>query len=163
MRCPSCARDDDRVVDSRPVPDATAIRRRRECQSCGHRFTTHERIEVPALLVRKRSGEMRPFLIEKVRGGMDRAVGGRLDAEALDAEARAVEELLREHGTQIVTSEQVGLAVLTRLRQIDDVAYVRFASVYKNFTGAEDFEQELDELRKEAPPKVTPTDVPPQD
>ena len=149
MRCPECARDDDRVVDSRPSPDATSVRRRRECQSCGHRFTTHERIEVPALMVRKRSGEVRPFLTEKVARGMDRAVGGRLTEEQLADEVAEVEAVLREHGTTIVTSEQVGLAVLGRLRRLDDVAYMRFASVYKNFTGPEDFEQELDELRKD--------------
>lgn len=159
MRCPTCAHDDDHVVDSRPAPDATSIRRRRECRSCGHRFTTHERIERPPLMVQKRSGVLRPFLAEKVERGMDRAVGGRLSADELHVEAAAVEQLLLDQGETVVTSEQVGLSVLARLRLLDDVAYVRFASVYKNFTDADDFEQELDELRKDEPPKQRPLEA----
>ena len=153
MRCPTCRVDEDRVVDSRPTPDGSAIRRRRECAHCGLRYTTYERIELPELLVRKRSGRLVPFDQARVRDGMARAGSGRIPEEDLDAAAIAIERDLREQGGREVSSERVGLAVLARLRELDDVAYVRFASVYKGFEGAEDFERELSTLRKDAPPK----------
>ncbi len=152
MRCPVCAADDDRVVDSRPADDATTIRRRRECGACGRRFTTFERIEQPPLLVRKRSGSVSPFRRDNVLEGMSRAAKNRVPMEDLRHAAVEVEARLRRDGDE-VTSEQVGLAVLGELRGLDPVAYVRFASVYKNFQGPEDFESELSELRKDAPPK----------
>ncbi|MEX1162201.1 MAG: transcriptional regulator NrdR [Nitriliruptor sp.] len=153
MRCPVCGVDDDRVVDSRPVPVGDAIRRRRECRSCSHRFTTFERIERPELLVRKRSGTVMPFSRPKVLEGMSRAAKSRVPAAELERASAAVEAALRDLGVREVTSEQVGLQVLVQLRELDQVAYVRFASVYKDFQGAEDFEKELSVLRKEAPPK----------
>jgi transcriptional repressor NrdR len=153
VRCPACGADDDRVVDSRPTPSGDAIRRRRECRACGLRFTTFERAELPELLVRKRSGAVAPFARSKVLDGMSRAAKGRVPAEALEAAAVQVERALRTTGAREVTSEQVGLQVLTQLRALDPVAYVRFASVYKDFQGPEDFELELSSLRKEAPPK----------
>jgi transcriptional repressor NrdR len=153
VRCPVCGSDDDRVVDSRPVPVGDAIRRRRECRSCGHRFTTFERIELPELLVRKRSGTVAPFSRAKVLEGMSRAAKSRVPAADLDRASAAVEAALRDLAVPEVTSEQVGLQVLTQLRELDPVAYVRFASVYKDFQGPEDFEQELSVLRKDAPPK----------
>ncbi|MEY3020329.1 MAG: hypothetical protein RLZZ272_1313 [Actinomycetota bacterium] len=153
MRCPTCRVDDDRVVDSRPTPDGGAIRRRRECLGCGLRYTTYERIELPELLVRKRSGRLVPFDQARVRDGMARAGSGRIPEDELDAAAIAIERALREQGGREVSSERVGLAVLARLRELDEVAYVRFASVYKGFEGAEDFERELSSLRKDAPPK----------
>lgn len=154
MRCPICGADDDRVVDSRPAQDGAAIRRRRECRSCGYRFTTFERIELPGLSVRKRSGTVAPFSREKVIDGMLRAAKGRVDRERLERAAAEVEHALRDLGTSEVTSEQVGLQVLAELRALDPVAYVRFASVYKDFQGPEDFEKELHQLRKDAPPKA---------
>jgi transcriptional repressor NrdR len=153
VRCPSCGADDDRVVDSRPSPSGDAIRRRRECRACGLRFTTFERVELPELLVRKRSGTAAPFARAKVLDGMARAAKGRVPADALETAASQVERALRDLGTREVSSEQVGLQVLAQLRALDPVAYVRFASVYKDFQGPEDFEQELSSLRKEAPPK----------
>ncbi len=153
MRCPSCGYDDDRVVDSRPTPGGEAIRRRRECRSCQGRFTTFERVERPALLVRKRNGSVLPFSPAKVLDGMARAAKGRVGGDELDRAALAVERGLRDLNVREVTSEQVGLQVLAQLRDLDQVAYVRFASVYKDFQGAEDFEKELHSLRKEAPPK----------
>lgn len=153
MRCPSCGVDDDKVVDSRPIDTGGAIRRRRECLGCNERFSTIERPSLPPLDVSKRSGEVRSFNLDKVRSGMDRAANGRLDDEVLGAAAAAVERALRGLGTKVVTSEQVGLEVLAQLRELDPVAYVRFASVYKNFEGPEDFEQELSGLLKDAPPK----------
>lgn len=153
MRCPTCDVDDDRVVDSRPTAAGEAIRRRRECGRCGARFTTFERIELPDLLVRKRSGALTPFARGKVLDGMARAAKGRVPTDALEHAAGAVERALRQTGQREITSEQVGLQVLSALRDLDEVAYVRFASVYKNFQGPEDFEQELSSLRKDVPPK----------
>lgn len=151
MRCPACSADDTRVVDSRPTGDA--IRRRRECSPCGVRFTTFERVELPELQVRKRSGSVAPFERRKVLDGMERAAKGRVPNSELELAAAQVEHGLRGGGAREVSSEQVGLAVLAKLRELDEVAYVRFASVYKDFQGPEDFEQELHSLRKEAPPK----------
>lgn len=153
MRCPSCGGDDDRVVDSRPSPDGEAIRRRRECGACGVRFTTFERVELPELVVRKRSGAVSPFSRAKVLEGMQRAAKGRVGPAELERAAANVEQSLRTSGRREVDSEQVGLQVLSQLRELDPVAYVRFASVYKDFQGPEDFEKELHSLRKEAPPK----------
>jgi transcriptional repressor NrdR len=153
VRCPACGSDDDRVVDSRPSPAGDAIRRRRECRSCGLRFTTFERVELPPLHVRKRSGVVAPFAREKVFEGMARAAKDRVPAEDLERAAAAVEMALRQDGVREVSSEQVGLQVLAQLRELDPVAYVRFASVYKDFQGPEDFEKELSSLRKDAPPK----------
>lgn len=152
MRCPSCGEDRDRVVDSRPSQDNEVVRRRRECQGCGDRFTTFERIELPELVVRKRSGALVSFDRSKVREGIARAGKGRIDPEQIEHAVAGVESGLRKEGRE-VTSEQVGLQVLAQLRELDETAYIRFASVYKDFQGAEDFEKELKSLRKEAPPK----------
>jgi transcriptional repressor NrdR len=149
MRCPSCSEDRDRVIDSRPALEGASIRRRRECQSCGLRFTTFERIELPSLVVRKSAGVPQPFDREKVREGVARAAKGRVGSEEIDRVVAAVETALRANGAREVTSEQVGLQVLAQLRGLDEVAYVRFASVYKDFQGPEDFEKELKSLRKE--------------
>lgn len=148
-----CGADDDKVVDSRPADTGGAIRRRRECLTCNERFSTMEQPILAPLDVRKRSGSVRPFDPEKVRLGIDRASNGRLDDEVVGDAAAAVERGLRALGTRVVTSEQVGLEVLAQLRELDPVAYVRFASVYKNFEGPEDFEQELSALLKDDPPK----------
>lgn len=153
MRCPGCGSDDDRVVDSRPAASGDTIRRRRECRACSLRFTTFERVELPSLTVRKRSGAVAPFDRARVLDGMARAAKGRVPAQALEEAAATVERELRDLGRREVSSEQVGLQVLAQLRDLDEVAYVRFASVYKDFQGPEDFELELSSLRKDAPPK----------
>jgi transcriptional repressor NrdR len=153
MRCPGCGQDDDHVVDSRPQPGGEAIRRRRECLGCGERFTTYERIERTPLMVRKRSGAVVPFSSDRVLDGMARAAQDRIDRPVLEHTAADVERQLRALGRREVRSEQLGLLVLARLRQLDDVSYVRFASVYKDFQTPEDFAEELSELRKELPPK----------
>jgi transcriptional repressor NrdR len=153
VHCPSCGADDDKVVDSRPTPDGTAIRRRRECRACGFRFTTFERAELPELLVSKRSGVVVPFSRQKVLDGMARASKGRIPPEDLERASGAVERTLRALGTSEVTSEQVGLQVLAQLHELDHVTYVRFASVYEDFQGPEDFTQAVSSLHKEAPPK----------
>ena len=152
VRCPSCAQDDDKVVDSRANDDGSSIRRRRECLACGHRFTTFERHEEVPLLVLKRSGDRVPFDRTKVESGIRAAAKGRpIDDVQAEQLARQVEESLRLLGVD-VTSEEVGLAVLDRLREVDEVAYVRFASVYKGFDDAADFQREL-RLLKETEPK----------
>ena len=153
MRCPFCSADDDKVVDSRPADDAAAVRRRRECLGCGRRFTTYERVEELPLVVAKRSGELVPFDAQKLRAGIEHAVAGSaIDDAAIDALAHEIEERARAAGPE-VSSEMVGLAVLERLRQLDPVSYVRFASVYKGFEDVGDFEREVVELQKSTAPK----------
>jgi transcriptional repressor NrdR len=144
--------DDDKVVDSRVADEGDAIRRRRECLGCGRRFTTHERVDALPLVVAKRSGAKEPFDRTKLARGIARAVGSRPIEGAVDAIALEIEEQVRELGPE-VPSETVGLAVLERLRALDPVAYLRFASVYKDFEDVADFEQELAGLQKTTAPK----------
>ena len=133
MRCPYCRANDDKVVDSRLAEEAIAIRRRRECLACGRRFTTYERVEDVAVLVRKRSGESEPFDRAKLRAGIAYAGTGRLDDETIDAVVVAVEEELRAEGGEISSD--------------------RVASVYTGFADLEDFEREVVELQKTTAPK----------
>lgn len=154
VRCPFCEVDDDKVVDSRPADDGGAVRRRRECLACGRRYTTYERVEELPFMVVKRSGAREPFDLEKVRAGIERAVAGSsIDAAAVDGLAAEVEEAARARGHE-VRSEWVGLAVLERLRRLDPVSAVRFASVYKGFDDLGDFEREVVELQKSTEPKA---------
>ena len=153
MRCPSCAHLDDKVVDSRQTDDGSAIRRRRECLGCGTRFNTFERLEEIPLTVLKRSGDRVPFDRSKIVRGIASAAKGRPVDEARIAVAAAdLEEELRLLGPE-VTSEQVGLAVLECLRELDQIAYVRFASVYKDFDDPADFQREIRLLTKATEPK----------
>lgn len=153
MRCPACAGLDDKVVDSRTADDGSAIRRRRECLECGHRFTTFERVEEAPLVVVKRSGDRVPFDRGKIEAGVAAAAKGRpVGDDQLAALASELEEHFRLLGGD-VTSEQVGLAVLDRLRGLDEVTYLRFASVYKGFDAAADFEREAGLLTKATRPK----------
>jgi transcriptional repressor NrdR len=154
MRCPFCSADDDRVVDSRLAEDGVAIRRRRECAACRQRFTTFERIEEIGLYVIKRSGERELFDRSKILLGVRSACKNRpVDEEAMEALSLAVEEAMRLLNRD-VTSEEVGMATLEALREVDDVAYVRFASVYKGFEGTEDFAREIGMLVKTTAPKL---------
>lgn len=156
MRCPFCHESDDKVVDSRTADDGTAIRRRRECLVCGRRYTTYERIEELALLVRKRSGDVELFDRRKIVRGVERAATNRpIDSTTVELVAAQIEEEMRELGTE-VTSEAVGLAVLEHLRVLDDVAYLRYASVYKGFEDISDFEREVGLLQKTTEPKRKP-------
>jgi len=152
VQCPYCRANDDKVVDSRLADEGAAIRRRRECLVCGRRYTTYERVEEVALFVRKRSGEVEPFDRAKLRAGIEHAATGRLDTDTIDAIVVAVEEELRAAGGE-VPSDRAGRAVLERLRNLDHVAYLRFASVYKGFEDLEDFEREVVELQKTTAPK----------
>jgi transcriptional repressor NrdR len=152
VRCPYCRANDDKVVDSRSAEESGAIRRRRECLACGRRFTTYERVEEVPLLILKRGGATEPFDAAKLRAGIERSATGRLDEVAVDQLVAGVEEELRAIGGE-VPSDRVGMAVLERLRALDHVAYLRFASVYKGFENASDFEREVGELQKTTEPK----------
>lgn len=142
MLCPVCGAPSTRVIDSRPAEGGQAIRRRRECEGCGHRFTTYERLE-PQLVVRKRNGRLEPFSTAKLAVGMSAALADRpVSGSAIESLAEEVEASLRAQGSQ-VSSEDIGREVLERLRNLDEVGYLRFASVYKEFQDAADFEKEV--------------------
>lgn len=143
MRCPWCGHPHDKVVDSRSAERGSAIRRRRQCLRCGRRFTTFERIETAGLTVVKRDGSKEPFDSGKVIAGIGKAIKNRpVSPEEVLRVAGNVEEKLRRKGS-VVTTQEVGLEVLGALRKLDDVAYLRFASVYKDFQELTDFEREL--------------------
>jgi transcriptional repressor NrdR len=155
VRCAACGHLDSKVVDSRQSDDGTSIRRRRQCLECGHRFTTFERPEVVALMVLKRSGYREPFDRSKVIAGVQAAVKSRPVGDGeVQALAAAVEDEMRQQPRDEVTSERVGRAVLELLRELDVVAAVRFASVYKGFDELSDFERELTLLTKRTAPKA---------
>jgi transcriptional repressor NrdR len=152
MRCPWCGHDEDKVVDSRPAEQGRSIRRRRACLSCGRRYTTFERVEGLALVVVKNDGAREPWDREKVVAGVRKAIVNRpVSEEDVLALAERVESRLRRKGPD-VTSQQVGLEVLTHLQRLDHVAYVRFASVYKDFQELGDFERELGRLLQKREP-----------
>jgi transcriptional repressor NrdR len=147
MRCPYCRHPDSRVVDSREHDEGQVIRRRRSCPECGKRFTT---VEEATLAVIKRSGVTEPFSRTKVVSGVRRACQGRpVDEDALAQLAQSVEEAIRATGCAEVPAPEVGLAILGPLRALDEVAYLRFASVYRAFSSIDDFEKEISELRSE--------------
>ena len=145
MRCPYCRHPDSRVVDSREADDGALIRRRRSCPECGKRFTT---VEEAVLAIVKRSGVTEPFSRTKVIAGVRKACQGRpVDDDAIALLAQRVEEAVRAKGAAEVPSHEVGLAILGPLRELDEVAYLRFASVYRDFNTLEDFEREISALR----------------
>jgi len=147
MHCPFCRHNDSRVIDSRTTDDGTAIRRRRQCPECGRRFTT---VESASLSIVKRSGVTEPFSRQKVLVGVRKACQGRpVTEDDLALLAQRVEETVRSQGSAEVEAHEVGLAVLEPLRELDEVAYLRFASVYRAFESAEDFAKEIDALRLE--------------
>jgi transcriptional repressor NrdR len=146
MRCPWCGHADDKVVDSRAADRGSAIRRRRECLSCGRRYTTFERVEDVGLSVLKRDGSREPYERAKVVSGIRKAIVNRpVTEEQVAVAADRVESRMRRKGPD-VTSQQVGLDVLAELKKLDQVAYMRFASVYKDFQQVADFERELGQL-----------------
>jgi transcriptional repressor NrdR len=146
VRCPYCRHADSRVVDSREADDGQLIRRRRSCPECGKRFTT---VEEAILAVVKRSGVTEPFSRSKIMSGVRKACQGRpVDEDAIAVLAQRVEETVRAKGAAEVPSHEVGLAILTPLRELDQVAYLRFASVYKSFDSLDEFEHEIADLRE---------------
>jgi len=153
VRCPWCGHTQDRVVDSRPAEDGEAIRRRRECRSCGRRYTTHERVEELGLMVHKRDGTREPWDRAKMVAGIRKALANRpVTQDQVDALVARVEARLRRKGPE-TSSQQVGLEVLQGLQKLDQVGYVRFASVYRDFQEVGDFERELGRLQKKEPAK----------
>jgi transcriptional repressor NrdR len=147
MKCPYCAHDQDKVVDSRPTDEGTAVRRRRECLSCGSRFTTYEKIESYPLIVIKRHGEREPFDLDKIIMGMTKACEKRtISAATIDRAAKEIENTIRNSLKREVSSDEVGELVMEQLKMIDQVAYVRFASVYREFKDVESFLAELQTL-----------------
>ncbi|NUR92110.1 MAG: transcriptional repressor NrdR [Nonomuraea sp.] len=151
MHCPFCRHPDTRVIDSRSTEDGAAIRRRRTCPECGRRFTTQETV---LLMVSKRSGVTEPFSREKVVAGVRRACQGRpVTEDSLAQLGQRVEEAIRAKGAAEIPSNEVGLAILGPLRELDEVAYLRFASVYRGFESLADFEAEIEQLKAE---KVSP-------
>lgn len=150
MRCPVCENDETKVVDSRAVDDGDVIRRRRHCSRCEGRFTTFERTEPVAIVVVKRSGKRQPFDRDKIAQGLSLAAKGRpIEPVVVESLVDEIEDAARALGGH-VTSEWVGVAVLDRLRNIDPVACLRFASVYKGFTDIGDFEREMRLIKLDA-------------
>jgi transcriptional repressor NrdR len=150
MRCPYCGSLDTQVKDSRPTDDSAAIRRRRICPDCGGRFTTFERVQLRELMIVKRSGRRVPFEREKLQRSVDIALRKRpVDAERVDRMVSGIVRQLESLGEPELPSEKVGELVMDGLKHLDDVAYVRFASVYRNFREARDFEEIIGELTSE--------------
>jgi transcriptional repressor NrdR len=149
MYCPYCRHQDTRVIDSRTADDGVAIRRRRACPGCGRRFTTQETV---ILTVAKRSGATEPFNRDKIVRGVRRACQGRpVSEDQLALLAQQVEDVIRSRGSGEIPSQEIGLAILGPLRDLDEVAYLRFASVYRGFESLADFEDEIAALRTAHP------------
>jgi len=145
MKCPFCAGEDSQVLESRTVDEGTAIRRRRECGKCGKRFTTFEKVRETVLWVIKKSGRREPFEREKVKRGILRAIEKRpVSLELVDDIVNDIEREMLRRGTEEVSSKIIGNAVLKRLKKIDKVAWLRFASVYLEFEDTSDFEKAID-------------------
>ena len=149
MYCPFCRHPDSRVIDSRTSDDGVSIRRRRQCPECGRRFST---LETASLSVIKRSGVTEPFSREKIAAGVKKACQGRpVTDQDLAQLAQRVEETIRQTGASQVDANEIGLAILEPLRELDEVAYLRFASVYQGFESLNDFETAIESLRTRPP------------
>ena len=150
MRCPSCGSLDTQVKDSRPTEESAVIRRRRVCLTCNFRFTTFERVQLRELTVIKRNGRRVPFDRDKLLRSVQIALRKRpVEPERVEQMVSKIVRDLESQGESDISSETIGEAVMTHLREMDDVAYVRFASVYRNFREAKDFEQALAELSED--------------
>ena len=154
MHCPFCSADDTKVIDSRLVADGNSIRRRRECTTCGERFTTFEMAELLMPYVIKRDGTREPFNEEKLRRGLLRALEKRpVSAEQVESAISHIKHQLRTTGEREVPAKQVGEEVMTELKRLDAVAYVRFASVYRDFQDLSEFQEEIRRLTTDTPVK----------
>jgi transcriptional repressor NrdR len=148
VRCPFCAKDEDKVIDSRQSKDGREIRRRRECEGCARRFTTYERIEDALPVVIKADGRREPFDRNKIENGLKRAVAKRpVSIDALGLLAEEVEREICDLGLKEIDAKEIGGRVLPRLRGLDEVSYVRYASIYRAFRDIEEFVRELGEVR----------------
>jgi transcriptional repressor NrdR len=153
MRCPYCGNNDTQVKDSRPSEDNTAIRRRRVCPDCGGRFTTFERVQLRELTVLKKNGRRVPFDRDKLARSVDVALRKRsVDPERVERMVNGIVRQLESSGDSEIPSERIGVAVMEGLKGLDEVAYVRFASVYRNFKDTEDFKAVLGELSGQPEP-----------
>lgn len=153
MKCPYCGGLESKVLDSRAIDERSVVRRRRECERCARRFTTYERWEEAPLIVIKKDGRREPFSRGKVLAGLLRACEKRhIPTGTLEAVVASVEREARNRGEPEVTSQLIGELVMERLRQLDDVAYVRFASVYREFRDLDSFMRELERLIRQTPP-----------
>jgi transcriptional repressor NrdR len=151
MRCPFCRTDNDRVIDSRASEDGFAIRRRRECLSCKRRYTTYERLEESTIKVVKKDGTRAPFEREKIKRGLEKACWKRpVSDAAIEAVVCAIENDVYDNSETEIDSRLLGAMVMEQLRQLDQVAYVRFASVYREFKDVRDFVEELQPMLAEA-------------
>ncbi|MCB9993675.1 MAG: transcriptional repressor NrdR [Hyphomicrobiaceae bacterium] len=149
MRCPYCASTDTQVKDSRPTEDSSAIRRRRVCNACGGRFTTFERVQLREISVVKKSGRRMPFDREKLARSVYTALRKReIDPDRVERMISGIVRQLESSGEAEVPSERIGMLVMDGLKELDDVAFVRFASVYRNFAAADDFRSFLEDLDK---------------
>jgi transcriptional repressor NrdR len=147
VRCPACGTRDTRVVDSRDLDEGQTIRRRRECPACATRFTTYERVEAARLVVLKRDGSRQDFDRDRLAGGLRKALTRRpVPSGAADQAADEIEAELRATGVSEVPSKRIGLLAMDKLREIDQIAYIRFASVYQSFDDLEDLKREVDTL-----------------
>jgi len=150
MRCPQCGERETRVVDSRDLDDSATIRRRRECASCSFRFTTYERTEAPRLVIVKRDGTRQEFDRARLVTGLGKALTRRpVPSGAAEQAADAIEAELRAAGITEVPSSRVGALAMQKLRELDQIAYIRFASVYQSFEDLEDLKREVDSLYAE--------------
>jgi len=151
VKCPSCGQPDDKVIDSRSAKDGRAIRRRRECISCGSRFTTYEYVEAESLLVVKRDDRREPFSRQKLFTGVSKACGKRpIPADAVENVVDAVTSDVQRSAQSEITSMRIGEKVMEELARLDEVAYVRFASVYRRFKDITQFMEELQTLLKKS-------------
>ncbi|QRM54944.1 transcriptional regulator NrdR [Sinorhizobium sp. BG8] len=147
MRCPYCASEDTQVKDSRPAEDGTAIRRRRICPDCGGRFTTFERVQLRELMVIKKTGRKAPFDRDKLMRSFEIALRKRpVDRDRIERAVSGIVRRLESSGETEISSEEIGLQVLEALKALDDVAFVRYASVYRDFSHVDDFEKILSEV-----------------
>ena len=152
MRCPFCAHEDSQVKDSRPTEDGTSIRRRRQCEGCGARFTTFERVQLRELTVVKKEGKREPFDRAKLERAIGHATRKREVAPAkIDQLISGIQRQLETRGDE-VTTVQIGEAVMAGLKRLDHVAYIRFASIYKDFSDPGDFAEIAERVEKEAAP-----------
>ncbi len=149
MKCPNCGHEENKVVDSRPVQDGRAVRRRRECLGCNERFTTYEYVEAATLTVMKSDNRREPFDRQKVATGIKLACNKRpITAKKIDAMVSEIEAGLSELSRNEVTSKYIGELVMEKLKEVDQIAYVRFASVYRKFADTAEFMEELSKLLK---------------
>jgi len=147
MNCPKCKSEKLSVIDSRDT-DERAVRRRRECEKCGYRFTTYERVEPIKLSVLKRSGDIEPFDRSKIFRGIVIATNGRIPDEEIEEIVDDIEQKFAENSESVVPTRKIGNMVISRLKKRDEISYLRFASVYKNFQNIDSFEEELEKLKK---------------